>query len=69
MLSKKIVQAAVLSLTMAVYSLFLEKFWVDWLNQNSYSIGFGEIALGYFSAISFAMMLTWIITRNMGKKE
>jgi hypothetical protein len=68
-LSKKIVQAAILSLTMAVYSLFLENLWTEWLNQNSYSIGFGEVALGYFAAICFAMTLTWIITRNMGKKE
>jgi len=68
-LSKSIIQTAVLALTMAVYSMYGQELWLNWLKSSGVAIGFGEIALGYAIAITFSMILTWFLTRGMDKHE
>lgn len=67
--SKNIVKAAILAVTMAVYSVFLQPMWVEWLKTQGYTVGFGEIALGWFFMILIAFVFTHFLTRGMGKKE
>jgi len=70
MLSKNIVQAALLSLVLASYSLFGQQAWASWIATFGEPAGaLGSTALGYFIVIAFAMLLNFMVTRNMGKQK
>ena len=68
-LSKKLVQALILSFALAIYQVFLASMWENFVVDQGASLGVGEVAAGYFLVMLVALMASWWITRRMSIKE
>jgi len=66
---KYLITGLVWSFAMAIYEIWFQLAWNDWLAGMGHKIGVAETALGFFLAWFIAMMFGWWISRTIGGKQ
>lgn len=64
-LTKTIVKAAIMSLTLAAWKVVGEPVWKAYVEGQGAAVGAGELALGYFAMILCSWGISALITRRM----
>jgi len=63
-LRSNLVKAMIFAFALALYDMFFKQTYILWLEARGIA-GIAGVALGYFTAIVVAMLLSWTITRRM----
>ena len=64
-LTKTIVKAAIMSMTLAAWKVVGEPLWRAYIESQGGAVGAGELALGYFAVILLSWGVSGLITRRM----
>jgi len=65
-LGETLLQLAIFSMALAFYNLFFQEKFLALFGEH---VGFGEVALGYFTVGLISLTITRIIVRTLKKRE
>lgn len=66
---KWLVTGLIWSFAMAIYQIWFQPVWNDWLKGIGHTVGVAETAMGFFCAWAVFMVFGWWVGRNMGVKK
>lgn len=65
---KYLITGLIWSFTLAIYQIWIQPAWNDWLTSMGHKIGVAETAMGFFLVWFFSVIFAWWISRNVGAK-
>jgi len=67
-LSEKLIEIGVFSGVMTMWVLVFNQMWEAWLQTSGYSIGIGEIYLGFMFPAVVASLASWFLIKRIRAK-